>query len=93
MRDEFRRGNTSLSALARKYTVDRKTIREWIAIDIDDIPQYQQKKMRKIGAGRKSYYPDIDKAMLDYFRYERERCHTVTYRELREISVGSNVFK
>ena len=32
MRDEFRRGNTSLSALARKYTVDRKTIREWIAI-------------------------------------------------------------
>ena len=40
VRDEFRRGNTSLSALARKYTVDRKTIREWIAIDIDDdIPQ------------------------------------------------------
>ena len=46
--------------------------------------------MRKIGAGRKPYYQDIDKEMLDFFRYERERCHSVAYRELREILNGIN---
>ena len=58
---------------------------------MDDIPQYQRKKMRKIGAGRKPYYPDIDKAMLDLFRYERGKmpyCYLPC--ELEEFLNGAN---
>uniref|UniRef100_A0A914WZJ4 DDE-1 domain-containing protein n=1 Tax=Plectus sambesii TaxID=2011161 RepID=A0A914WZJ4_9BILA len=35
------------------------------------------------GAGRKPLYPEIDKALLDYFRAERSRGHSVTYTVLR----------
>ena len=46
--------------------------------------------MRKSGAGGKPYYPQIDKVLLVFFKYERERCHTVTYRELRQFLNGAN---
>ena len=34
--------------------------------------------MRKKGAGRKTYYPEIDEALLEFFMQEREKNHTVT---------------
>ena len=91
VRDEFNRGDISISALARKYTFDRKTMRGWLATDTNnEIPQHIRKRMRKSGAGRKPYYPQVDKVLLGFFKYERERCHTVTYRELRQFLNGAN---
>ena len=46
VRDEFNRGDISISALARKYTVDRKTMRA--ATDTNnEIPQHIRKRIRK----------------------------------------------
>ena len=56
------RGNTSLSESillsVKEYGNGSQST--------DDIPHYHRKKMKIIGAGRKPYYPNIDKAMLDF---------------------------
>ena len=41
-----------------------------------DIPQYQRKKMRKIGTGRKPYYADINRN-IDQRRLEYQRRRSV----------------
>lgn len=75
----------NLSAVSRQLNVDWKTIRGWVQMESELVNMQNKKKRRRIGGGRKPFFPQIEEQLYKWFKSERlyKKC-VVNYRRLRE---------
>jgi transposase-like protein len=75
----------NLSAVSRELNIDRKTLREWVHNESELVNMQNRKKRRRIGGGRKPFFPQIEEQLYEWFKSERldKKC-VVNYRRLRE---------
>lgn len=74
----------SLRKLSRETGLDCNHLRYWKRNKAKWEPLKKKRTSRYVGSGRKAQYPEIDRLLFVYFKSEREKRHSVTYKNLRE---------
>ncbi len=83
---------TSERSLSLELGVSRKQLYNWKKQEETLLKQKNKRSSRRLpGAGRKNYYPEIDRRLLEWFMHQRERNLTVIYSDLRRFLLSKEL--
>ncbi len=84
-----RRANSgeSLHSLSKETSFSRWQIRQWIA-NAGELKSLVNKRQRnrKSGAGKKAHFPELERAVFEWFKTQRAKKFTINYPAVRRIA-------